>query len=356
MITQQRSSSPAREDVRALLDAHLSPPLTGEELTFLELRQVVGEIERTRGDAGARARVLAAAAQTVRDLRRAQGRVDEGRPQRAAAMATDDSARRYALSRLLAIEAERLSEVVDFRSRRLDGQVMAWEELEAWVKGQADADGPPSRFVEVALPDEAELRWTGAGLAATSDLPLSEAFIGGGYSHKILAYGLPGRERVRHQAVRAGGVLHELLTLTEKLAATFAWTKDQATVFVLSGVTPYVAGVRRETEVRSEYPAASRLRLEVDPVVSPQEVVSVYSGLRQKVLEGTCRPLSDKHLKLAVFAAERRPPAKWGEVMASWNEAYPEHLYEKETIFARDCTAAQRRLLRPRLRADALLG
>jgi len=41
--------------------------------------------------------------------------------------------------------------------------------------------------------------------------------------------------------------------------------------------------------------------------------------------------------------------------MAAWTEAHPEYGYEKETVFARDATAAQNRLLRPRLDADALL-
>ncbi len=97
------------------------------------------------------------------------------------------------------------------------------------------------------------------------------------------------------------------------------------------------------------------MTLVIDPVVSPQDVFDSYAKLRERMVEGTARPLTEKHLRLALFAAERRPPAKWAPVMEAWNDKYPDWRYEKETLFARDATAAQNRILRPRLDADALL-
>lgn len=41
--------------------------------------------------------------------------------------------------------------------------------------------------------------------------------------------------------------------------------------------------------------------------------------------------------------------------MAAWNEAHADYQYRQVTMFARDCTAAQRRLLSPRLNPDALI-
>ena len=79
-----------------------------------------------------------------------------------------------------------------------------------------------------------------------------------------------------------------------------------------------MAGIRLETSVQTEHPAASRVTLVIDPLLSPQAVLETYSELRHKVLEGSYRPLGEKHLRLAVFAAERRPPAKWAEVMQAW--------------------------------------
>lgn len=38
----------------------------------------------------------------------------------------------------------------------------------------------------------------------------------------------------------------------------------------------------------------------------------------------------------------------------SWNQEHEEYQYETVTVFARDCTAAKRRLLRPKLDPDAL--
>ena len=148
--------------------------------------------------------------------------------------------------------------------------------------------------------------------------------------------------------------MDELRRLSVRLGKKYSWTEDQGTVFVLSGVTPLVAGIRLETDIQSEHPAASRITLVIDPLVSPQEVLETYSELRQKVLKGTHRPISEKHRMLAVFAAERRPLATWAEVMEAWNRAHEEYQYETVTVFARDCTAAKRRLLRPKLDPDAL--
>jgi hypothetical protein len=41
--------------------------------------------------------------------------------------------------------------------------------------------------------------------------------------------------------------------------------------------------------------------------------------------------------------------------MQAWNEENEGQRYSKVTVFARDCAAAQRRLLSPRLNPDALL-
>ena len=97
------------------------------------------------------------------------------------------------------------------------------------------------------------------------------------------------------------------------------------------------------------------MTLVVDPFVPPQEVLATYSRLRQRLLPGRYRPLSDKHLKLALFAAEhKKKGVTWGAVMALWNEEHPKEPYTQETVFARDCTVARRRLLAPRLNPDGL--
>ena len=356
MITEGTKSTRVSDDeVRRLLDARLGLPLTGEEFAFLVLQGGVAEIQAAaKGSTPAEA-LLGQATETVRNLRVSQGKPVGEPARRAGEMAIDDRDRRYALSRLLALEAAREPEVVRFRETYLGGKVLAWEEIESWIKGQADADGEHSLYIEVVVPPETQVKPTASGLMLESDVPASELQTEGGVKARFLEHGVRDGKWVKRTPVRAGGVLDELRRLCERLAKSYTWTTDQACVFLLTGIDPYMVGVRLQTEVQSEHPAASRVTMVIDPVVAPLEVLERYSELRQKLLKGTYRPLQEKHLKLAVFAAERRPPAKWSEVMQAWNEAHPEQAYAKETIFARDCTAAQNRLLRPRLDADALL-
>ena len=170
----------------------------------------------------------------------------------------------------------------------------------------------------------------------------------------MLNYGVLEGKWVRRIPVRSGGVRDELGKLHLSLQKDYGWTEDQGCVFVLTDITPYLPGIHLETVVQGEHPAASRITLVIDPVIAPQAVLDSYGRLRQKILMGRYRPLSEKHLKLAVFAAERRPPSSWAEVMELWNAEHEEDRYAVETTFARDCAAAQRRLLKPKLNPDGL--
>ncbi|MHB1343013.1 MAG: hypothetical protein ACYCX3_01455 [Thermoleophilia bacterium] len=357
MIARHEDTPPGGSDAdaRRLLNGRLGFPLSDEEVGFLRLQGILGEIAQAGGDSRTKNLALERTVETVRNLRVAQGRPVGEEPGQAGDMARDDGHRRYALSRLLALDAEGLPEVVAFRARHLPGGVLDWEDMGAWIRKKAQDEGAPSEYVEVALPPDTTVRATVGGMVAESAVPVRELPIEGGVRVKLLKYGLSGGALVQGVPVRAGGVLDELRRLGARLAKSYSWTADQATVFALSGVTPLVAGIRLETDIQTEHPAASRITLTVDPVVSPGEVLAIYSELRQKVLKGTHRPLSEKHQRLAVFAAERRPGATWAEVMEAWNHAHEEHTYTTVTVFARDCTAAKRRLLRPKLDPDALL-
>lgn len=358
MITpgNQNTSDQQDDAIRRLLDARLADPITDQEYRFLELRGAPAEIEATSEEGRDRGQAIRKALRLVADLRRARGVRAEDKPTKTGEMTTDDRDRRYALSRLLAIEAERSPEVQGFCERHLEGRRMKWADIGDWIQGRAAAEGEPSQYVQVVLPPGATLRVTTSGNLVESSVPLKDLEVEGKVEAKFLSYGVPGGKWVRSVPVKHGGALDELRRLSERLAREYSWTKDQATVFVLTDdVTPYMVGIREETDVQTEHPAASKIRLAIDPVVAPVEVLNRYSSLRQKVLEGTYRPLKAKHLKLAVFAAERRPAAKWNEVMEAWNAEHPDDAYVEATIFARDCTAAQRRLLRPKLDEDALL-
>lgn len=347
------TSGPLVDGPRALIDTRLSPPLSNDEYELLELQGVLAELEAA--DEKGRAPALRKAATLVLHFRKVRGEPTLDEPTKQADMVTDDRDRRYALSRLLAIEAGRSLEVRGFRERHLGGPTLKWEALEGWIQARVAAEGTPSQYAEVELPEGATLRVTPEGTYIESATALKDVRVEGRVSAKLLKYGVPGGKWVQAVGTKRGGVLDELRRLSEKLSREYSWTMDQATVFVLTDVTPYMVGIRQETSVQTEHPAASKIRLEIDPIVAPVEALNTYSSLRQKMLQGTYRPLKQKYLDLAVFAAERRPEAKWAEIMKAWNAEHPKDAYEVETIFARDCTQAQKRLLRPRLDEDALL-
>jgi hypothetical protein len=356
MITgDDKNTRPIDEEVRALLGVRLGLPLSDDEFGFLVLEGSIAGIGSLAPESAERESLLRKTADTVRNLRASQGRPVGKTPEKVGGMAVDDGNRRYVLSCLLAREAEADSEVIEFRNKHLRGGPIAWKDMEAWILAQAETDGGYSQYIEVVIPPGTTVRPTVSGLVAESPVPLAQLPTDGGVRAKFVEYGVEGGKWVKSVPVAAGGVLDELRTLCERLARSYSWKVDQATVFVLTGVVPLMAGIRQETVVQSEHPAASRVTLVIDPVVSPQDVFDSYAKLRERMVKGTARPLTEKHLRLALFAAEQRPPAKWAPVMEAWNEKYPDWRYEKETLFARDATAAQNRILRPRLDADALL-
>ena len=345
--------------VRRLLDEELDQPLSDEDWGFLVLQGHVSQIRAVLGDKARRDAQVKAAARTIRNLRAAHGQPVLGVTEPAGRMDPREGHRRYALSRLLALEAEGEERVTGFRREHLAAYpetTLPWEEIGDWIAERAEAEGAGTEFALIALPAGAKRTPTPEGVKVEDPTPLSAVRVESALKTRTLSYGLPGGKWVQRVAVRAGGVLDELWHLCEHLARRYGWKEDQACVFVLCGVTPYVAGIRLETVYRSDYPAASRIMLIVDPVVPPQEVMASYSRLRQRLLPGRSRPLSEKHLRLAVFAAEHRTGgATWAQVMELWNAEHPKETYRQPTVFARDCSMARKRLLQPRLDPDGLL-
>ena len=346
--------------IRKLLDAALAEPLSEEDWGFLVLEGTVARLrEAMAGERRKREAEVEAAARTIRHLRAAQAKPVLGRTEPARRMAPEEGERRYALSRLLALEAEEDEAVRGFRETYLSvypGSRLPWEKIGDWIASQTQKEGPPTEFAPLALTAGVKRTVTPEGLKLKDDTPLSEARIENDVRSRILSYGLPGAKWAQQVAVRAGGVLDELSRLGERLVERYGWKDDQATVFVLTGVTPYLVGIRLETEYTSACPAASRIKLVIDPVVPPQEVLATYTRLRQRILGGRYRPLSPKHLRLAVFSAEeKKPGTTWTMVMERWNAQHPDESYTHETIFARDAAAARKRLLSPRLNPDGLL-
>jgi hypothetical protein len=93
--------------------------------------------------------------------------------------------------------------------------------------------------------------------------------------------------------------------------------------------------------------ALSRVKLTIDPAVSPAELASAYKELRKKVMTSRHRSLQPKKLKLAVFMSSRPSNESQRESMALWNKQYRKWKYEEIRNFGRDVAAGRRQLLNP---------
>jgi len=243
--------------------------------------------------------------------------------------------RQMALSRVLAAYAAREDEVTRFRREVLGDRLLAREEVEEWVDRQAERDGPPTRWLVVPLPPDVQPR---PGETPTLALRTCRVEV------ETLRYVVPDDPWVRVRPVAAEGVLGRLAQLSRRLAERYGWHEAQATVFVVSGMTPLI-GVARVAWRRGAVPVLGRIVLEVDPVLTPAEVAARYRQARAQALgKALVRPQSEKHRALAVFAVEH-PDGTLRERMAAWNHTYPQWQYSQETNFGRDLRAAVRRLL-----------
>lgn len=90
-------------------------------------------------------------------------------------------------------------------------------------------------------------------------------------------------------------------------------------------------------------------------------MASVYQQARDKLLRTRQRLPSEKHLRLALFAAhKRREGLQWEAIMKEWNRELAVHFrsgrYSEVRNFIRDAGTAQRRVLEAAMRAGALWG
>lgn len=274
-----------------------------------------------------------------------------GRPPREPAPGVSlrrDLGRRHAdvVSLLLAIEAGRRDDVRLFRDDALGCEALPLDGVDAWIRAHREE---PTFWVRV--PVAAQGLHVGAdGDARIAPRLLISRVQASSWEEVRLHY--VDEHRVAHTvAVTAGGVLDDLRVLGETLSRAYGWTPAQATVFVLTDAVPLLEEIRVRTDVRSQ-PAASRIRLEVEPTVPAARVAAAYRREQQRLLVSRPRPLGEKSLELARFVAESDPALTWRERLEGWNAAHPDWAYRREHVqnFHRDSMAAQRRLLAGRVR------
>lgn len=168
-----------------------------------------------------------------------------------------------------------------------------------------------------------------------------------------LDYGKPGSDRVHHVPVGRDGVLRVLHGISSSLAKLFRWQEAQATVFILTDLTPIIdtdlIGVGMPPFVAlpsgEEAPLAclARITLTVDPLMTPRELSQKYARLRTRMVSSKPRSLSQKHLQLAVFATKH--PTLNRDAMEQWGREFPQWKYQTLSLFGRDARDARSRLL-----------
>ena len=94
-------------------------------------------------------------------------------------------------------------------------------------------------------------------------------------------------------------------------------------------------------------PISSRINMEIDPTLTPEEVAERYKRLRASLIGARYRSMSEKHLRLAEFYGGHKPEGTtWTALMDKWNRSQdPGWEYNRFEAFARDCTQAWQRLM-----------
>lgn len=319
----------AEPEIRRELDARLSPPVTSEEWDLLQpevRRPNKGQVPDIQG--------LLERINELRSAYLSPPRYVAGERKVKRASPTDLGERTRAQSVILAAQAAKDSEVIGFRQEVLAGELLDWDELQAFLE-RSDKTLAKTIMVTMVVPSDTPIEFHKAQQITGTPVKL-EAL--------VLAYGVPGSEWTHRVGVVRGGTLGRLKEVCSNLVNTYGWTEAQACVFVLTGVTPLVSRVRSTTSLTSRSPGA-RIELSVDPTVTPKELSDNYRSVRNRLLGARHRSPSTKHLRLAAFMATRSEEESWTDLLDAWNkqctppERYPAN---KKNTFVRDCKAATR--------------
>jgi hypothetical protein len=257
--------------------------------------------------------------------------------------------RAWALSKLVAAHAHQDPDVIAFRRKYLGDALVEWDDLDTWIRAQAQLDGEPTTDVTIVIPastisdpDADELHLS----------PPVERVRPTRVATRRLDYALPGDDWVRRVVVTAHGALDRLRVLAEALAKAYGWTPAQASIFILCGVPPFIATVRitrSSAKVRhhADLVWARRITLDIDPAATAQQVLDAFQHARRQQGLAQLHPLSLKHLRLAAFARAEHADKPWAERLRLWNRSFPNWRYAEQSNFRRDALRAEARILYP---------
>lgn len=268
----------------------------------------------------------------------------------AAILVSEDlSLRQVVHSHITAALAAKDQPVRFFRRTILGNQLLMGVNIQWWILINALQDGqPPTLWLQdIAVPREYAANLKEKFIAEQElTISISPEQIARSAQLRYLKFGLPSQQRIYEVAVTTGGILERLWNLSLSLAETYPWTEAQATVFVLTGLSPLIPAITHQLRMRKET-SDSRVLIDIDPMSSPEDVAKSYLQNRHELVGLRPRDLSEKHLILALFATTRPQEEKWVEKMAQWNKSFPQWKYNRETTFGSDALLAQKRVLNP---------
>ena len=251
------------------------------------------------------------------------------------------------LSNLVADQAADDLDVAAFRQQHLAKGLLKAEEIESWISKQYTRDGPNTIYMKVPIPDGYELVRRDGCICTEPPLTVSSATPATHIEVELLALALPGEEYVRRLAVKRGGVLDKLRVVSKALARRYTWQEAQASAFVLTSIVPLLASLRGSIRMMFSLPISSRITMEIDPTLTPEEVAEHYKRIRSSLIGARYRSMSEKHLRLAEFYRGEKPEGTtWSDLMTKWNASQKAAWrYTRFEIFARDCKQAWDRLI-----------
>ena len=250
-------------------------------------------------------------------------------------------ARAWALSMLIAAEAERDDAVIRFRNEVLHGVTMARSEVAGWIEHHPEAKLPMTHDVTITV-EAGQLESDGPGWArlaqALDRVRITQTSV------RVLDYAGAEDNWVSRVAVRDGGQLDWLRRLAEALAKQYCWQPAQATLFVLTGAVPLISRIRMTTGSRSQGPWADRVVLDVDPAESPAKVATAFAA-QVRAGRPHSRPVKEKHARLAVHALVEHATLPWKDRTRLWNAEHSEWQCS-DANYRRDALDTRNRLLR----------
>jgi hypothetical protein len=245
----------------------------------------------------------------------------------------------WAKSLLCAAHAEAEHDIVGFRQELLRGRLLRLDQVREWIEEAGAADGPPRFYVEAELPEGWKpgdpigplspwiSRWADQ-VQVLEDLRLDFAVPGSRFAHSI--------------TIARDGVLADLHAISLRLAREYPWQPAQATTFVLTGYTPFVAVIRSSTGS-----SRSTATLEFDPDAPSDLLVRVAARLRAAHVGGRARLVTPPRVNLVIYCAER---ADWTtrRLWLGWNDLNPDDAFATQRLFRQARRQAENRLLRIR--------